>query len=229
MTGGSTTPPRVVCLNGSENPGGATGAVLERFSDELRSRGVESIVVPLASADISGCGPCGDCNLRTEQCALQDDVEDIVRQMVEAEGVVYASPVHGFGLAAPMQTFIERAGVGHLRFSRPLADKVGGALVVGRRYAHSAVLNQLHQNILLNRMILPGSGYPAIVRTEQGDPDLDHEGMAAVRAMAIRMVEVIFQLRGTPSRNTGLAANERSEPAVRGEPEQTETKRSVTP
>lgn len=201
--------PVVVCLNGSENATGATARVLEQFAASLESRGVDVITIPLATRDVRPCGPCGNCNWRDSLCEVDDDVAEIVRLMTSADGIVYAAPVHGFGLASPLQIFVERAGVGHLRFTRPLADKVGGAIVLGRRYAHTSVVGQLYHNMLLNRMILPGSGYPAVVSTESGDPLADTEGMAAVHALAVRVAEFIHRMRGVVHAGGGLPVNER--------------------
>ncbi|MBY8854394.1 NAD(P)H-dependent oxidoreductase, partial [Saccharothrix sp. MB29] len=84
---------------------------------------------------------------------------------------------HGFGTSALMQAFIERSGVGYLRFERPLTNKVAGVIVTGRRYAHTEVYNHLVTNVLLNRMVLIGSGFPAIVYGNQpGDAQYDDEG-----------------------------------------------------
>jgi multimeric flavodoxin WrbA len=112
--------------------------------------------------------------------------------MAAADGVVYACPVHGFGVSSLMQRFIERAGVGYLRFDRPLTNKVAGIAVTGRRYSHVEVYGQLVQNALLNRMVLIGSGYPAVVHAGgKGEVFADLEGVDAVERMANRMIDLL--------------------------------------
>ncbi len=91
-----------------------------------------------------------------------------------------------------MQQFIERTGVGYLRFERPLTNKVAGVIVTGRRYSHMDVYAQLLHNVMLNRMILVGSGYPAVVHAGgRGEASFDHEGIDAVMRMVHRMVDMI--------------------------------------
>ena len=201
--------PHFVLVNGSENSSGATSRILEHAAGELTRHGITSEIVTLATLDITACGPCGDCNWRAEPCAIQDDLPEVIRKLVASDGCIYAAPVHGFGLASTMQAYIERAGVGYLRFERPLADKIGGVISVGRRYSHVSMNAQLQQNMLLNRMIIPGSGYPAIVRTEQGDPFEDREGIASVDALCARLADLAHRMHLADSAVGALPVNER--------------------
>ncbi|GAA1073977.1 flavodoxin family protein [Nocardiopsis metallicus] len=187
-----------VAVNGSARANGTSAAALAVAREHLAENGVQLEVVHLAERRIEACR-CGGCNSRTTPCPVDDDVADIVRVMTGADGIVYTVPVYGYGASSLMQTFIERAGVGRLRFDRPLTNKVGGVVVVGRRYAHEAVHAQMLHNLLLNRLIIPGSGFPATVRA--GGPDTvtrDTEGMSAMLAMLDRMLALAEALRGRP-------------------------------
>nr|WP_198982726.1 flavodoxin family protein [Herbaspirillum sp. ASV7] len=156
-------------------------------------------IVYLRNHHIKPCGACGECNVRTQPCNIADDMPSIINRIQRADGVLYAAPVHGYGMAHPMQIFIERAGVGYFRFERPLANKVAGAVVMGRRYAHEAVYHQLISNILLNRMILPGSGYPAVIHGgAPGSGMRDMEGLASLKAHLVRMIGMARLLKNAP-------------------------------
>ncbi len=180
-----------VALNGSERIGGNTSDVLAHLVGRCELRGVRLTVIDLATHEVAACGACGDCNAKLSACEVRDDVPDIVARMVEADGIIYASPVHGFGLSSVMQRFVERAGVGYLRFDRPLTNKVAGVVVTGRRYSHGEVHAQLVNNVMLNRMLLAGSGFPAVVHAgARGTAVADVEGMAAVENMVDRMIDL---------------------------------------
>ncbi|MEU6040975.1 flavodoxin family protein [Actinomadura sp. NPDC047616] len=188
----STTPKKIVAIHGSERARGNTLDVLEHAAKTLAARGVELEIIRLAELRMSPCGPCGDCNSRTVPCTVDDDVPEAVRRMAQADGILYAAPVHGFGTSALMQMFIERSGVGYLRFERPLTNKVAGVIVTGRRYSHTEVHGHLVANVMLNRMILVGSGFPAIVYGNQpGDARHDDEGLEMLDRMLHRMVDMI--------------------------------------
>lgn len=188
----------IVC--GSERAHGNTEQLSEYLAALLQGLGATAAVIRLREHRIEPCGRCGECNLRSRPCAEDDDMPALLHRLQGADGIVYAAPVHGYGMAHPMQIFIERAGVGYLRFQRPLANKVAGAVVTGRRYAHEPVFNQLVNNILLNRMILVGSGYPATVRGgTPGAAMQDTEGLEAVRSLAGRMLGMARLLQVLPA------------------------------
>ncbi|MDT0402786.1 MULTISPECIES: flavodoxin family protein [Streptomyces] len=213
--------PVILGISGSERAGGNTDLALQYAGKLVRERGAEFQAVYLRDHRISPCSPCGDCNNRTSACGLGDDMPAVVDRMRQADGIIYAVPVHGFGLAHLMQIFIERAGVGYLRFDRPLANKVGGIIVTARRYSDASVHNQLVDNLLLNRMILVGSGFPALLRNTSKKPGLnDPEGVDALERMAHRMVDMTLLLRRHRS-VTGepvLPVDDRNERVVRRHP-----------
>lgn len=182
---------RLLGISASTRPGGNTDRAFDYAARIAEENGTEFTTLHLRSYNIEPCGRCGNCNDRSSPCTQQDDIPSIIEKMTAADGIIYGVPVHAFGMAHLMQVFIERAGVGYLRFKRPLADKVGGVIVAGRRYAHHQVYSQLISNILLNRMILVGSGFPAtLFAGAPGDIDSDLEGLSALQSMITRMVDM---------------------------------------
>lgn len=184
---------RILAVNGSERGSkGTTFALLRHCAELANSRGMELNVLNLADYSYSSCGPCGNCNTRTSVCDKKDDAPEIVSQLVDADAVIFASPVQGFGTVPLMSAFIERIGVGYLRFGRPLTNKVGAAFVVGRRYGHSDVYAHLVANLLLNRMIIAGSGFPPLVHAGTPDElDRDAEGMDMVDRAMFRLMDLV--------------------------------------
>ncbi|HEU5128226.1 MAG TPA: flavodoxin family protein [Glycomyces sp.] len=187
---------KILAINGSERARGSTWLAVQEILSHARSRGCEAREVHLAEHRVTACA-CGRCNSRPDPCPVEDDVGEIVAAMVEADAVFLAAPVHGFGLSSLMQTFIERAGVGFLRFDRPLTNTIGAAVVVGRRYGHLDVHAQLLHNLLLNRFIVVGSGFPVTVYSggEQGISS-DVEGLDALHRTVDRVIDVGLTLAG---------------------------------
>lgn len=186
----------IVAINGSERNGN-TADVLRYAASVAEPRGVHVQAIELRQLRMVLCGACGECNFRERPCEVDDDVPGVVESMAAADGVIYAAPVHGFGSASLMQIFIERAGVGYLRFDRRLTNKVAGVIAVGRRYSQGEVWAQLVANALLNRMILVGSGFPAVVSANRkSDALADEEGLINVTRMVNRMIDMIELLRG---------------------------------
>ena len=178
-------------LNGALRRGGSTEGAIDLSLSHLRENfpGVSVEVIHLCEAKITICDSCYTCD--TEQaCWIPDDVQGIVKKMLAADGIIYAFPVHAFGVNSLMQVFLERAGVGFLRFERPLENKVAGIIVTGRRYSHEMAWAQVALNVMLNKMILIGSGFPGIIRN---DGKLlqkhlrDDEGVRSVKDMLTKM------------------------------------------
>lgn len=201
---------KVAVLNGSENASGNTATICRWLVDTYRQNfDIDGEIISLADYSIQECGFCGGCNTRPVPCGLEDDVRPIIDKLLASDIVIYAVPVHGFGMASVMQRFIERAGVGYLRFNRPLANKVGGVVVAGRRYSHEGVVAQLYLNILLNKMILPGSGFPVVFRTAEYPNVLDDtEGVAAANAMIARTAEIARLLEDTAGSTVGVGGGQ---------------------
>lgn len=180
---------RYVAINGSERRDGNNAQALDWARDYLAAQNVTLDVLCLADLQIDPCGACGDCNFRTQPCAQEDDAAMAVRAMETSDGVIYAAPVHGYGLAPRMAAFLERVGTGFLRHERTLTNKVAGVMVTGRRMGHVIAYNQMLQCALLNRMIVMGYGFPAmLVGDQKGEVLADQEGMEMLRRMLDRMV-----------------------------------------
>jgi multimeric flavodoxin WrbA len=164
----------------------------------------------LRAYEMKVCGACGDCNNLLMPCEQQDGVSELVDQMKDADGVIYAAPVHAFGVPAHMQTFLERAGVGYLRHERPLTNKVAGFIVTSNGINGHAAYDQLLNNALLNRMIVAGSGMPPVLKGRNPGEALQHqEGMTAVSTMLGRMVELVHGLRRAGMLGANDLPNER--------------------
>jgi multimeric flavodoxin WrbA len=190
-----TTVTKIVAINGSERDGN-TADVLRHAAKIAETRNVEFETIDLRNINMLRCGPCGNCNDRLVKCVQTDDVPLVVSKMEEADGIIYAAPVHGFGTSSLMQTFIERSGVGYLRFDRPLANKVAGIVAVARRYSAGSITAQLTANCMLNRMIIVGAGFPGEVHAlHRGDAEKDIEGLANVTRMVDRMIDMIELLK----------------------------------
>lgn len=78
---------------------------------------------------------------------------------------------------------------------RPLRDKLAAVAVVGRRYGHTAVFSQVVLNVLLNKMVLVGSGFPATFNTQLVQ---DTEAEQALRETLDRLLEHFHKLNERP-------------------------------
>ena len=82
---------------------------------------------------------------------------------------------------------------------RPLKDKIAAIVVVGRRYGHTAVYSQIMLNIMLNKMIVAGSGFPALFLGMLGGILDDAEALEALDQTIERMHDVHQRFRASHS------------------------------
>jgi multimeric flavodoxin WrbA len=98
--------------------------------------GVETRAVLLGEKDIGGCQHCNWCLKGQDEgqfCKQKDDMNEIYPLLLEADGLLLASPVYFGRLSGHLAVFIDRLRVFiHGKYYRGrLRHKVGGALAVG--------------------------------------------------------------------------------------------------
>lgn len=111
----------ILIINGSPKHGGFTGAALDFVATCLEGKGVTINHVRLADMTIHDCRGCFNC-LKTGKCVIPDDVETIIKEMLEADGFIIGSPVRNALITACFKKFIERITY-ILGFTLALEDK----------------------------------------------------------------------------------------------------------
>ncbi|MEM3623175.1 MAG: NAD(P)H-dependent oxidoreductase [Candidatus Bathyarchaeia archaeon] len=74
-------------------------------------REIEYEIVQLADKELKFCNVCGKCI--SMECPLQDDFNEILEKMKEADGIIFAYPKYLFGAPTELLCFLERLDVVH--------------------------------------------------------------------------------------------------------------------
>lgn len=132
---------KIIAIVGSYRKGGVVDTVTDAVLDAARQDGAETEKVYLIDRHIEFCTNCRTCT-QTEgsepgTCQLEDDLQEILARIAEADGLVIGSPMNFFTVTAVTKRFVERlvcfahwpwgAGIPKTR-SRP-KDKL--AVVIG--------------------------------------------------------------------------------------------------
>ena len=180
---------KICVLVGSSRKNGLSNNICKVLQDQFRNKGVTGRFIHLAEKRIEFCDADNACCL--SPCRISDDVPSILTEMQSADGIIYMPVMHAFGANSKFQAFLERVGYGYLRpLDRPLKDKIAAIVVVGRRYGHTTVYSQIMLNIMLNKMIMAGSGFPALFLSMLGGVLDDAEALEALEQTVDRMYEV---------------------------------------
>jgi len=101
---------KIVTLLGSAKKKGNTATVLTWVEAELLSMGHEVERIYLEKVEIGGCLGCAKCRELPEEigCVRKDDAYPIFEKMIEAEAVLFATPIYFWGYSAQMKALIDR-------------------------------------------------------------------------------------------------------------------------
>ncbi len=98
----------IVALNGSpRGTGSNTLHLLEAAMEGAAAAGAEVQYFDITRQDIRYCIGCAKC-YETGSCIFEDDYDDILKAMLEADGFLVASPVYINSITAQLKTLIDR-------------------------------------------------------------------------------------------------------------------------
>ncbi len=181
---------KTVAFNGSPNKNGNTYHAIQMVAEELSSEGIETEIVHVGNKAIRGCLACGQCaKKRNEQCVQTDDeVNDWIQKMKEADGLIIGSPVHFSAIGGTMKSFLDRAFYVTGVNNRMLRHKVGAAVAAVRRSGGLPTFNQLNNFLLYSEMLIPTANYWNVIHgTRPGEAVQDEEGRQIMRTLGRNM------------------------------------------
>ena len=150
--------------------------------------------IKLTDYDIKPCKSCWAC-LRMGTCVLNDDMTTtIMPKIVEADAIVLGSPVFFNNVTAQMKSFIDRTW----SVRGQLKDKIGAAVVVGRRYGAEGAITAINAFFLKHQMIIANRGISGIAFEPESIKG-DAESVNAAAKLGPRILELIAVLEQSPS------------------------------
>lgn len=184
---------KVVAFNGSPRKGGNTEQCLRVIEKELQAQGIEMEIIQVGNKP-KGCMACYHClNTGSGHCVQKDEVNEWIDKMVEADGVILASPVYYGGISGGMKCFLDRA---FLAAGNQLHHKVGAAVVTLRRSGGLETYQQLNAYMNTMEMVMATSDYwQAAHGLNPGEVQQDTEGIEVMAklgrniAWLVRLIE----------------------------------------
>jgi len=127
---------KILGISGSPIKGGNTDALLREALKAAEASGeVQTELISLAGKDIRDCRHCNWCLRKQTEgkfCVQDDDMKEIFPEVIDADGLIIASPVYLGRISGYLACFLDRFRVfalGNLHHGG-LHNKVGGALAV---------------------------------------------------------------------------------------------------
>lgn len=188
---------KVVAFNGSARKGGNTAILVERVAEELEKEGIATEMVQLAGEKIRGCTACRGCiENKDRRCTIEDDVvNDCIAKMIEADGIILASPTYFADISAEMKALIDRAGFVARVNGEIFRRKVGAAVVAVRRAGAIHAFDSINHFFFISQMIVPGSSYWNVgLGLAKGDVLEDEEGLETMRVLGENMAWLLKKI-----------------------------------
>jgi multimeric flavodoxin WrbA len=185
----------ILGIVGSPRVEGNTEHVVAEALKAAEEDGVETELLRLVDRDVKPCDACLSCR-KTGECSITDDFDTIFEKMVQADGIILASPVYFSSATPQMKALVDRAGYLSGAKGRVFENKVGGAIAVARRAGQNFTFAQLLFFFLHQGMIVPGSTYWNVAfGRNRGDVEKDEEGLRTARNLGKKMVWLIKKIK----------------------------------
>lgn len=140
---------KVLAINGS--PRGAKGnteVLLEQFLKGCEEVGAEIETIYLKDKDIKHCSGCFTCWTKTPgKCIHKDDMEELLDKILQADIMVYATPLYYYTVTGIMKDFMDRM----IPLSNPEIVKVGDS------YSHP---KRFEREVPVKTVLISNCGFP---------------------------------------------------------------------
>ncbi|NLH46012.1 MAG: flavodoxin family protein [Acholeplasmataceae bacterium] len=98
---------KALILSSSPRRGGNSDILCDQFMLGAQEAGNQAEKIFLKDKNINYCLGCGACQ-KTGSCVQNDDMDEILDKLVEADVIVMATPVYFYSMCAQMKTLIDR-------------------------------------------------------------------------------------------------------------------------
>jgi multimeric flavodoxin WrbA len=191
---------KIIGIIGSPRTDGNTSYLVETALKSAETAGADTEIINLGSANIEPCVACDICKA-TGECAIYDDMREIMDMLMESDGMIIGSPVYFGSVTSQLKMLIDRTRP--LRGSFKLQNKVSGAIAVGgsRNGGQESTISVIHDFLLIHDAIVVGDGAPMAhyggtgVGGPKGDSKMDEIGIETSKNLGKRVAELAIKLK----------------------------------
>lgn len=99
---------KVLILSGSPRKDGNSDVLCDEFAKGAREAGNEVKKIRISEKKINYCTGCYYCQKSNGECAIKDDMAEILDDILSSDVIVLASPVYFYSIDAQLKTVIDR-------------------------------------------------------------------------------------------------------------------------
>lgn len=99
---------KILILNGSPHKKGTTALMISEFKCGAEENGHTVTVFHTAEENIHACTACDHCRTSDSGCVFKDGMDKLNPLLMDADLVVFSTPLYYFGMSAQIKTVIDR-------------------------------------------------------------------------------------------------------------------------
>jgi multimeric flavodoxin WrbA len=144
--------------------GNATKLVQQALDGAMSVAGVETELYELGGKKFHHCTGCLKC-AETGECVFKDDLADFMTRYMQADGIIWGSPIYHMSITGLLKNLIDRLGnslfcnYASRGLDFPRFSKVCGTLTVGaHRYGGQDFVNMfmINSSLVMNGVMVSG-------------------------------------------------------------------------
>ena len=99
---------KIVVITGSPRKKGNSFAMTESFIQAAQAKGHQITRFDAAEMHVGGCHACETCYKTGKACSFDDDYNTVAPAILEADAVVFTTPVYWYSIPAQIKGVIDR-------------------------------------------------------------------------------------------------------------------------
>ncbi|MFC2069847.1 flavodoxin family protein [Chloroflexota bacterium] len=178
---------KILAISFSPRSNGNTAAILEEVLRGARDEKADVELYGVSGKTIQPCDGCRSC-ASTGKCHIADDMQGLYEKIVNADGIIFGTPIYFWGMTGQAKTVIDRT-IALNQQGRNMTNKVAGVVSVCGSLGLVDALKDLSYFIIQRRM-LPANQVAAYVSNPEELKNMEQCMNAAYR-MGQQMVALI--------------------------------------
>ena len=179
---------KILGVSCSPKKQGNTINLVNEALNAAKTAGAEVELYSVAGKDLRPCDACLAC-VKTGVCHIKDDMQELYTKLLEADGIIFGTPIYYYGMAAQAKIIIDRSCA--LRI-RALANKVGGVVVTAHSVGIVEALKDLYFYFVIRQMI-PANFIAAYPKGELKDMQNTMKAATALGNQMVRIAGLKFE------------------------------------
>ena len=174
---------KILGLSCSPRKSGNTEILLEEALSGARQEGAETELFSVSGKDIRPCDGCWTC-AGTGKCHIKDDMQLLYDRMVEANGIIFGTPVYCYSMTGQAKIIIYRM----IALGGRLANKVDGLIIVAGSVGIISPAKDIYFTMVMKKMV--PANLVAVYGFNKGDVREMKQGMQAAHNLGREMVQI---------------------------------------